>query len=311
MRPTAMALIVKSRRRRSSASGPAHRGQRAGRVVGLAAGGGEVEGRGPPARTVGRAEALVLARVPPSRSRQLPRRRARVALHRQVEVHRTAAQQQVAHGAAHEVGGRQALERRQQPLHPGRRRTRSRSSARAAARHQSRPGSRPRACAPWPRARCAAVVEDRGAQHGVGAALAPRRPRGGRACPRRPRRSPARPRRPPPRGSARARSRPRCRRGPCSSAGSPPPRARRPRAPTPPRRGPSGVRPPFDVHLVRAVAPRAARRSPAPRTARRTPPPARPAAPGAPPRRSSPTPCPRRRRARPGRPPPSARRRRS
>ena len=49
--------------------------------------------------------------------------------------------------------------------------------------------------------------------------------------------------------SARGRSRPSCRRGPCSSAGSPPPRARRPRAPTRPRRGPVGVRPPATYDL--------------------------------------------------------------
>ena len=45
--------------------------------------------------------------------------RARVALDGNVDVHGVGAAQQVAHGPAHQVGGREPVERRQQPLHSG------------------------------------------------------------------------------------------------------------------------------------------------------------------------------------------------
>ena len=113
---------------------------------------------------------------------------------------------------------------------------RSRLTARAPAR--AGPGCRRRRGAPWPRDAVVAVVEDRGAEDGVGAALGDRLARGARARRRRRRRSPApRPRRRPP-GSARCRSRRWCRRGPCWSAAPPPPRAR-----PPPRAQPTASRP--------------------------------------------------------------------
>ena len=241
--PTAIALIAKSRRREVllqrrrlhvAAARPARRRSR----VGWSA--RSNPGRSPrtvavPKRSCSRARRRA--------ARRAPGHRAGVALDGHVEVDGRLAEQEVAHRAAHEVGRRQAVERRQQPLHAGQapdalaqRHPRARSQPHRDSRRAHRLLGLAHRVLP--------VVEDRGAQHGVGAALRRSRRPGGRACPRRPRRSPARPPRPPPRASARARSRPRCRRGPCSSAGSPPPRARLPRGPTRPRRGPPAVRPP-------------------------------------------------------------------
>ena len=93
-------------------------GQRPGLVVGLAAGGGQVEGTAAGAHGGG-AESLVLAGIAAQRRGQLAGRPARVALHRQVDVHRHLAEQQVAHRAAHQVHGREVLERGKQLLHPG------------------------------------------------------------------------------------------------------------------------------------------------------------------------------------------------
>jgi hypothetical protein len=65
------------------------------------------------------AEALVRGGPPAEPRGQLPGRGQGVALERDVEVHRVRAEHQVAHGAADQVRGRQALERRQEPVHPG------------------------------------------------------------------------------------------------------------------------------------------------------------------------------------------------
>ena len=93
-------------------------GERSGLVIGLAARGGQVEGP-PPGAHGGRAEALVLAGVASQRGGQLTRHPAGVTLHGQVQVHRHPAQQQVAYRAAHEVHGREVLERGEKLLHPG------------------------------------------------------------------------------------------------------------------------------------------------------------------------------------------------
>jgi hypothetical protein len=93
-----------------------HARQLARRVVDLLPGGREVvcgsrdlDGRGP--------EALVLARVAPEPLRHRPPDRARIALDGDVDVVRHRPAQEVADRAAHEVGGLEPLERREQPLH--------------------------------------------------------------------------------------------------------------------------------------------------------------------------------------------------
>ena len=87
-------------------------------VVGLAPGGGEVE-RQPAATHAGGAEALVLAGPAVQALGQGARHRAGVALHGEIEVHGVGAAQQVADGSAHQVHGRETLQRRQQGLHAG------------------------------------------------------------------------------------------------------------------------------------------------------------------------------------------------
>ncbi len=112
-----MALIVKSRRRRSSARGRlGDARQRARLVVGLGPGGGQIEAQ------IGRtdrrgAEALVLARTPAEPLGKGTRHRARVALDGEVEVDRLGAAQQIADGAADEIGGRQAVQSTKQAVH--------------------------------------------------------------------------------------------------------------------------------------------------------------------------------------------------
>ena len=99
-----------------------------------------------------------------------------------------------------------------------------------------------------------AVVEDRRGEHRVGARLDAldqvlRLADPARGDHRHVDRAPTR------RARARGRSRPWCRRGPSRSAGSPPPRARRPRAPTRRASRPVGVRPPatYDLPAVAAA----------------------------------------------------------
>ena len=138
MIPSAIAFTPKSRRARSSASGAAlTSGSAPGSRVGLPPRGGQVE-RELSRQHLGGAEALVLASAAPEPVGERARDRAGVALHGHVDVHPVGAAQQVAHRAAHEVRGRQALERGQQPAHP-------RQAANALAQvlggqHQSRTG---------------------------------------------------------------------------------------------------------------------------------------------------------------------------
>ena len=63
------------------------------------------------------AEALVLARLAAESLGQRAGDRAGVSLDGDIEVHGVGPAQQVTHGPAHQKGGREALERRQQPLH--------------------------------------------------------------------------------------------------------------------------------------------------------------------------------------------------
>jgi hypothetical protein len=156
--------------------------QRPRLAVRLGARGGEVEdelrrphGRGP--------EALMLAHDAAQAIGQRPPDRARISLHGKVEVDRVRAAQQVADGPAHQVHGRQAGERGQQPLH-GREAPDALAQVGVGARHAVRvsPGCRPRACAPSPRAPCTG-------RSGRSTRTAPRPPRprrqrrrGGRAC---------------------------------------------------------------------------------------------------------------------------------
>jgi hypothetical protein len=92
--------------------------QLAGRVVGLLPRAREVVGpdRGHDGR---RAEALVLPRLAPKPVGDRARGRASIALDGDVHVVRVGPAQEVAHGAADEIGRRKPLERRQQPLHSG------------------------------------------------------------------------------------------------------------------------------------------------------------------------------------------------
>ena len=96
----------------------AHLGERARLGVGLPPRGGQVE-RQLVCQHLGGAEALVLAGAAPEPVGERAGDRAGVALHGHVDVHPVGAAQQVAHRPAHEVRGREALERWQQPAHSG------------------------------------------------------------------------------------------------------------------------------------------------------------------------------------------------
>ena len=72
-----------------------------------------------PNNHIGRAETVVYPRLASDAVRERPSRRAGVTLDRDVDVQWVAAQEQVAHSATHQVGGRKALESAQEPLHPG------------------------------------------------------------------------------------------------------------------------------------------------------------------------------------------------
>ena len=67
----------------------------------------------------GRPEALVHLGVAAGPQGHVARRAGGVALDRHVEVDRPVPQQQVAHGSADEVRGREPRERREQHVHPG------------------------------------------------------------------------------------------------------------------------------------------------------------------------------------------------
>ncbi len=87
-------------------------------VVRLAPSGGEVEHQVVGAHRGG-AKALVLARDPAEPIGQGPGYRASVSFDGYVEVDGIGVAEQVAHGAAHEVGGRQSFQGRQQAPHAG------------------------------------------------------------------------------------------------------------------------------------------------------------------------------------------------
>ena len=111
------------------------------------------------------------ASSPPSALGERARHRAGVALHRHVEVHGLRAAQQVAYRPAHQVRGREPLERGQQLAPCPARGARARAGLPGVDRRHRRTGmpAAPHALLGLAHA-VAAVVEDRGAQHRVGSA---------------------------------------------------------------------------------------------------------------------------------------------